>query len=118
MQLVVSAGDFLLATTVLYCLMPPDVIGSGPDQINFSTVLIAHLSAQIAAVISHVPGGYGILESILLSFLPSSANTQVFSAVILFRVIYYLLPAIAAGMIFLYNEYRSGRRPADLINGK
>jgi uncharacterized membrane protein YbhN (UPF0104 family) len=118
MQLLVSAGDFLLATTVLYSLMPPDVIGSGPDQINFSTVLIAYISAQIAAVITHVPGGYGILEMILLSFLPGSWESQVFSAVILFRVIYYLLPAIVAGALFLYNEYRSGRRPQGMIHGE
>jgi uncharacterized membrane protein YbhN (UPF0104 family) len=116
MQLVVSAGDFLLATTVLYSLMPPEVIG--PDKINFSTVLIAYLSAQIAAVVSHVPGGFGILESILLSFLPSEANTEVFTAVILFRAIYYFLPFLVAGLIFLYNEIRVGKRPAEMLHGK
>jgi uncharacterized membrane protein YbhN (UPF0104 family) len=116
MQLIVSAGDFLLATTVLYSLMPPHVIG--PDKINFSTVLIAYLTAQIVAVISHVPGGYGIMELILISFLPSDSKTEVFSAVLMFRVIYYLLPAIVAGFIFLYNEFRIGKRPPDMLQGK
>lgn len=118
MQLVVSAGDFLLASTVLYSLMPPDVVGSGPDQINFSTVLIAYISAQIAAVVTHVPGGYGLLESITLSFLPDSASAQVISAVILFRLIYYFLPVAVAGLIFLYNEYRISRRPSDMLHGQ
>jgi uncharacterized membrane protein YbhN (UPF0104 family) len=108
MQLIVSAGDFLLATTVLYALMPPDVIG--PDKINFSTVLISYLTAQIAAVISHVPGGYGILEGVLISFLPADANAEVFSAVILFRVIYYLLPALVAGVLFVSNEFQDNTK--------
>ena len=116
MQLFVSAGDFLLATTVLYSLMPPEVIG--PDKINFSTVLIAYISAQIASVILHVPGGFGVIETIMLSFLPSDANTEVISAVILFRAIYYLLPFLVAGLIFLYNEFRASKRPAEMLHGK
>jgi uncharacterized membrane protein YbhN (UPF0104 family) len=106
MQLTVSAGDFLLATTTLYALLPPDVVG--PDKINFSTVLIAYLTAQIAAVLTHVPGGYGLLEAILLTFLegPDSSNTgPVLCAVILFRLIYYLLPFVVAIIIFVINEY-------------
>lgn len=106
MQLLVSAGDFLLATTTLYALLPPDVVG--PDKINFSTVLIAYLTAQIAAVLTHVPGGYGLLEAILLTFLegPSSSNAgPVVCAVIMFRLIYYLLPFVVAVILFSINEY-------------
>jgi uncharacterized membrane protein YbhN (UPF0104 family) len=102
MQLCVSAGDFLLATTVLYSLLPPEVVG--PDKVNFSTVLIAYITGQIGAVISHIPGGYGILETVLLSFLPKEASTEVFAAVVLFRIVYYLLPAVVAGLLFANNE--------------
>ncbi len=109
MQLMVSAGDFLLASTVLYSLIPPEAIG--PDKINFSTVLIAYLTAQICAVITHVPGGIGILEGVLLSFLPIPA--KVICAVILFRVFYYLLPALVAGGIFIYNEFTVKPGPSD-----
>ncbi len=118
MQLCVSAGDFLLASTVLYSLMPPDIIGPGQDQINFSTVLIAYITAQIGAVISHVPGGYGILEGVLLGFLPHAVSAEVFAAVILFRIVYYFLPVIVAGLIFLYNEHRIGKRPPEMFHGR
>jgi uncharacterized membrane protein YbhN (UPF0104 family) len=106
MQLIVSAGDFLLATATLYALLPPDIVG--PDKINFSTVLIAYLTAQIAAVLTHVPGGYGLLEVILLTFLegPDSSNTgSIVCAVILFRLIYYFLPFMVAVILFVINEY-------------
>lgn len=118
MQLCVSAGDFFLASTVLYSLMPPHIIGPGPEQINFSTVLIAYITAQIGAVISHVPGGYGILEGVLLGFLPHAVGAEVFAAVILFRIVYYFMPVIVAGLIFLYNEHRIGRRPPEMLHGR
>jgi uncharacterized membrane protein YbhN (UPF0104 family) len=106
MQLIVSAGDFLLATATLYALMPPDIVG--PDKVNFSTVLIAYLTAQIAAVLTHVPGGFGLLEVILLTFLegPDADNKgPVVCAIILFRLIYYLLPFLVAIGLFIINEY-------------
>ena len=107
MQLIVSAVDFLLATATLYVLLPPDIVG--PDKVNFSTVLIAYLTAQICAVLTHVPGGYGLLEAILLTFLEGPSPDQkgaILSAVILFRIIYYLIPFIIAAIIFMINEYR------------
>ncbi len=118
MQLVVSAGDFLLATTTLYVLLPPDIVG--PDKINFSTVLIAYLTAQICAVLTHVPGGYGLLEAILLTFLEGPGNSNkgpVLCAVILFRIIYYLVPFAIAVVIFSINEYWPTKPKAETVDG-
>lgn len=118
MQLIVSALDFLLATTTLYVLLPPDIVG--PDKINFSTVLIAYLTAQIAAVLTHVPGGYGILEGILIAFLegPTDDRTgSIVCAVIMFRIIYYLLPFCVAGILFVINEYSPSLKRTDVADG-
>jgi phosphatidylglycerol lysyltransferase len=118
MQLVVSALDFLLATTTLYVLLPPDIVG--PDKINFSTVLIAYLTAQIAAVLTHVPGGYGILEGILIAFLegPTEDRTgSIVCAVIMFRIIYYLIPFCVAGILFVINEYSPALKREDTADG-
>ncbi len=106
MQLVVSAGDFLLASLVLFWLLPPAV----SNDINFSTVLIAYLTGQIITVLTHVPGGFGVLEGVLVAFFPSDI-VEVLSAVLLFRVIYYFLPFIPATMLLIYNEYRTKLRP-------
>lgn len=110
MQLMVSAGDFLLASLVLYWLIPHQ---ANPD-INFSTVLVAYLTGQIITVMTHVPGGYGILEFTLLSFFPSESADAVVSAIVLFRVIYYFLPFIPATLLVLYNEYRVKHRPTEM----
>ena len=109
MQLMVSAGDFLLASLVLYWLLP-----SGNPNINFSTVLVAYLTGQIITVLTHVPGGYGILETVLLSFFPDETSASVVAAIVLFRVIYYFLPFIPATGLVLYNEYRVKHRPLEM----
>ena len=98
MQLIVSAGDFVLTSAVLYVLLPPAL--TGPDAINFSTVLVSYLTAMIFVVLTHVPGGVGVLETALLIMLPESAKVPVVAAVLLFRVVYYLIPAAIAGLLW------------------
>jgi uncharacterized membrane protein YbhN (UPF0104 family) len=111
MQLVVSAGDFLLASLVLFWLLPR----GGTMDINFSTVLIAYLTGQIITVLTHVPGGFGVLEGVLMSFFPEESLGAVLAAVVLFRIIYYFLPFIPATMLLLYNEFRARKRPSEMI---
>ena len=103
MQLVVSAGDFVLASAVLYFLIPSDL--RGHDAIHFSTVLVAYLAAMIAVVITHMPGGIGVLELIVLEMTPKSAEEPVIAALLLYRVIYYLIPAFFAMLMWIYVEW-------------
>jgi uncharacterized membrane protein YbhN (UPF0104 family) len=108
MQLLVSAGDFALASSVLYVLLPSGV--RGLEEVNFWTILVAYLAAMIVVVSVHIPGGIGILEVIVLYMMPDSAGLQVTAALILFRIIYYFIPAIIAMLMFLAIEFSSGGR--------
>lgn len=111
MQLLVSAIDFLIATAVLYVLLPK-------DQIAFSVVLVSYMAGMIAVVIVHAPGGIGVLDLIILHLLTgenASAGTEnpeviVACGLLLYRVIYYLIPGAVGGMIYLWNEYLFRRR--------
>lgn len=103
MQLVVSAGDFVLASAVLYFLIPSDL--RGENAIHFSTVLVAYLAAMIAVVITHMPGGIGVLELIVLEMTPPNAKEPVLAALVLYRVIYYLIPAFFAMLLWIYVEW-------------
>ena len=102
LQLVVSACDFVLTSAVLYMLLPPDITGA--DEINFSTVLISYLTAMIAVVVTHVPGGVGVLETGLLTMLPDSATAAIFAGALMFRVVYYLIPAAIAAALWIGIE--------------
>ncbi len=103
LQLTVSAIDFALASLVLYVLLPEDTA-------NYSTVLVSYLSAMIVTVVLHVPGGFGVLDLIVLELLDneetldSSAPLAITCGLVLFRVIYHLVPGIVATLLFLREE--------------
>jgi uncharacterized membrane protein YbhN (UPF0104 family) len=103
LQLAVSASDFALASCVLYVLLPT-------GEVNYATVLVSYLAAMIIVVILHVPGGIGVLELVVMELLAKdrpetdALHIQVMSGLILFRLIYYILPAIPAGLLYLIEE--------------
>jgi uncharacterized membrane protein YbhN (UPF0104 family) len=108
LQLTVSAIDFALASLVLYVLLPPGTA-------NYSTVLVSYLSAMIVTVVLHVPGGFGVLELIVIELLQkegtdgNSAPLAVTCGVLLFRVIYHFIPGFLATLLFLREEYKTYR---------
>jgi len=89
LQLAVALSDFLLCASTLYVLLPPDT------QIGFLHFAAIFLLAIFIALISHVPGGIGVLELVLVTMLPKSSHS-VIASLLAFRVIYYLLPFLIA----------------------
>ncbi|HMR03726.1 MAG TPA: lysylphosphatidylglycerol synthase domain-containing protein, partial [Candidatus Competibacter phosphatis] len=91
-QLAVGALDWVMASMVLYLLLP----GSG--TVGFGHLLGVFLVAQIAGLLSHIPGGLGVFESLVLFMLQRELPAaDLLGALLAFRLIYYLLPlALAA----------------------
>ncbi|MDX1818910.1 MAG: bifunctional lysylphosphatidylglycerol flippase/synthetase MprF, partial [Marinobacter sp.] len=99
-QLLVSMADWALAAAVLHALLPE----SGP---SYGTLLGAFLAAQVFGLISHVPGGLGVFEGAMLLFLgPYLPVDQIIAALILFRLIYYIIPLVFALLVLLGDEAR------------
>jgi phosphatidylglycerol lysyltransferase len=102
-QLAVSALDWGLVAAVLYILLPPIDLG-------FVAFLAAFLGAQIVALVSHVPGGVGVFEGLMILFLkPLLPSGQVLPALVVFRLVYYLLPLALALVLLVADEMRSRR---------
>lgn len=91
-QITVASIDWLLASLVLYVLLG-SVVPVGP-----ATVLRIFVLGQVAGLLSHVPGGLGVFESVVVLSLRSVAPARVvLPALIAYRAIYYVAPfAIAA----------------------
>ncbi len=102
MQLIVSAGDFALASSVLYVLLPASIRNT--ETIGFSTIMVVYLAAMIVAVNTHIPGGFGVLDGTIILLMPDESIVEVTAALILFRIIYYLLPAVVALALYFYVE--------------
>ena len=72
-QIAIACGDLLVAAAVLYALLPP--IEGG-----YLRVLGIFMLAFVVGVLTHVPGGYGVFDGLILHILPQPARPAVFAA--------------------------------------
>jgi phosphatidylglycerol lysyltransferase len=114
-QLGVSALDWLLSSAPLYLLL------AGVGRVPYLDFLAAFLLAQMATQLLPLPGGVGVFEAVVLLLRPRGASLPaLLAALLLYRVVYYLVPLLAAGGLIAARELVSaGRRgrPLETILG-
>ncbi|MET0379481.1 MAG: lysylphosphatidylglycerol synthase domain-containing protein [Spongiibacteraceae bacterium] len=99
-QTLIAVIDLLAAGLVLYFLL-------ADTNVPLGTFVIVYIVAQLLGLISQVPGGIGVFESTVLVLLGDQVpSTQVLAALIAYRVIYYFLPLIIAGLVLTLYEIR------------
>ena len=105
-QIGIASADMLVAGAVFYLLCPPLRHGYG-----YWTVLEVYMVAFVLNVLSHVPGGWGVIEATItlllgkLNYVSEANMPKVFAAIVVFRVIYFLLPLLAATLLVAWHEY-------------
>jgi glycosyltransferase 2 family protein len=84
---------------------------SAAGDVPYLPVAAAYVIANTGALITHVPGGIGVVESVVMFLLPGAG---VVGALVMFRVIYYLVPLCTGGPLFGLTElyYRGRKRGA------
>ncbi|MEP6507580.1 MAG: lysylphosphatidylglycerol synthase domain-containing protein [Gemmatimonadales bacterium] len=96
-QVTLSVIDWLLTGTVLFVLLPSST------TVGYAAFLGVYLVAQTAGVVSHVPGGFGVFEGAFISLLsvsdPGMNASVVAASLVVYRIVYYLLPLIIAMVI-------------------
>ena len=88
LQFLVGIADVVLVSSVLYLLLPES---AGLAYLPF---LAVYLASVFVGVISHVPAGLGVLESVLLLLLPDVPPAELLASVLLYRVVYEILPLL------------------------
>jgi uncharacterized membrane protein YbhN (UPF0104 family) len=98
-QTVISSLDWILAATVLFTLLP------ATTHLSYPGFLGIYLLAMIAGVVSKVPGGLGVFETVILLLLsPQVSAAAVLGSLLAYRGVYYLLPfAVATGLLGFYE---------------
>jgi len=98
-QLIIAALDWMLASLVLFVLLAPG------SAMSYSEFLAVYLLAQLAGLVSQVPGGLGVFETVIVLMLSARlpAN-QIFGALLGYRALYYWLPLIAAALLLGLQE--------------
>ena len=97
-QLGVSALDWLLAAGVLFVLLPQ-------GRVPFLAVLGAFLSAQLLGLVSHVPGGLGVFEGLMVVLLrPFISAGELLPTLVVYRAVYYMFPLACALLGLIADE--------------
>jgi phosphatidylglycerol lysyltransferase len=100
-QLAISALDLCLACAALFVLLPKDL------GFSFFGFLPVYCVAVVASVASHVPGGLGVFEAVLVFALGDKTDkSALVGALVAYRLVYYVLPLLVAGALLGFNEIR------------
>ena len=102
LQLAMSCGNWCLIGAVIWFLLQ--------QQLPYPTVLAVFLVAAVAGVITHVPGGLGVLEAVFIALLSHRVpQEKLLGALLAYRAVYYLLPLIVASLFYVVTELRAKR---------
>jgi uncharacterized membrane protein YbhN (UPF0104 family) len=111
-QIALSALDWLVTGMVLFLLLPASFAAP------YSTFLAACMLAQAVGFVSQIPGGVGAFDATLLALLSPFATTAgLVACLVVYRIIYYVLPLCVAIGLCAFAELRR-RTPAELARAR
>ena len=96
-QISVGTINFCFVAAALYELFRATV------GVGYFAVATVYVLANVASLVSHVPGGLGILEAVVIHVLP---EVSVIGALVVFRFIYFLVPFTIGAAVFATYELR------------
>ena len=104
-QIALSVADLSLVAAVLYACLPH------ASAVGYPHVLAVYVLAFVAGLISHVPGGLGVFDAVVLVGLSTRLPAdQILAGLLVFRVVYQLVPLVSAGAVFGAVEVLAARR--------
>lgn len=105
-QMILAWIDWGLAAGVLYALLPSH------HGLTYKGFLAVFLTAQILGLLSQIPAGLGVMESLVVIRLsPALPVATILGALLVYRVIYFLVPFAIAVSALGYSELRPASGP-------
>ncbi len=108
-QLFFGTVDIAIVAGVVYILLPEGV------SLFYPAFVGVYVLAMLTGALSHVPGGIGVFEAVLLLFLPDADKGALLASLLAFRGVYYLLPLVT--MASINALYEVGKRLYGLAGG-
>ena len=102
-QIVVGVVDNGVAAAIIWLLLPP-------GEVPYQTFVGAYAVAAVAGLVSTVPGGAGVFEGSISALLPQADFAALAAAFLGYRLSYYLLPLIVAGLALAVHTVRTRGR--------
>lgn len=103
-QYVLGISEVLCGMAVLYVLLPP---GAGIGFLSFAAVYVI---AILAGLLSSVPAGLGVFESVMLLMLRDVPADDLLGSILAYRLVFELLPFAGGIALFVGWELASRGR--------
>ncbi len=97
-QIGIGVLDLTAGALAMYALLPAD------PTIDFITLLVIFVAAALLGFLSHAPGSLGVFEAAMLVALPQFQKEELLASLLIFRVLYFMLPLFAAVLLLSARE--------------
>jgi uncharacterized membrane protein YbhN (UPF0104 family) len=110
LQIAIGIVDLSFCAMAMYLLMPAE------PNIGFVTLAVIFVSATLLGFASHAPGGIGVFDAAMLVALWQFDKEELLAGLLLFRLLYYIVPFALSLLILggreLVLALRGTRLPA------
>src|ERR1700726_3833615 len=86
LQVLIGVVDLGFCAMAMYLLMPAQ-----PD-IDFVSLAVVFILAPLLGFASHAPGSLGVFDAAMLVALPQFGREQLLATLVVFRILYFLIP--------------------------
>jgi uncharacterized membrane protein YbhN (UPF0104 family) len=113
LQIAIGLFDLGAAALAMYVLMP------GELDIELSRLIAVFIAATLLGFASHAPAGIGLFDATILLGLGNDDKEPLLAALLIFRVLYHLLPFVLALAVFGAVELwrNAGPRAENRLDG-
>ena len=109
LQIAIGIVDLACCAAAMYMLVPDE------PNLGFVTVAVIFVAATLLGFASHAPGGLGVFDAAMMVALWQFDKEDLLAGLLLFRLLYYIIPFVISLAILGVRELllgRSSRRPA------
>src|ERR1700757_1297887 len=99
LQILIGVVDLSFCATAMYLLMPAQ------PHIDFMSLAVVFILATLLGFASHAPGSIGVFDAAMLVALPQFGREQLLATLLVFRVLYFVIPFSIAISIMGTREF-------------
>ena len=103
LQIAIGIVDLACCAAAMYMLVPDE------PNLGFVTVAVIFVAATLLGFASHAPGGLGVFDATMMVALWQFDKEDLLAGLLLFRLLYYIIPFVISLAILGVRELWLGR---------
>jgi uncharacterized membrane protein YbhN (UPF0104 family) len=104
LQIAIGIIDLGFCSLAMFILLPAE------PHVGFVVVAVIFVAATLLGFASHSPGGLGVFDAAMLVGLWQFDKEQLLAGMLLFRILYYLVPFVLSVTLLTFREVIVGAR--------